>query len=103
MLKNPELEKHYSDLFEMYGSAGWQRLQAQFAEMMKSNNTLMGLNTVEDLQFRKGELSMMVHIINHQDMHERAYNELVETETGTPAEAPTGGVAKVVETPEEKK
>jgi len=97
MLKDSELERHYSDLFAMYGSPGWRRLQLDFEAMLRTHDSLVGLSSAEQLWFRKGQIDMIAQIISHQDMHERAYNDLVEAETGTPAEAPTGGIAKVIE------
>lgn len=96
-LQDRELEQHYQDLFEMYASHGWKRIQEQFAEMFASHNTLAGLNTEADLNYRKGQLDIIGLVISHQDQHERAYNELVAGETGGEPEAPTGGVAKVIE------
>lgn len=97
MLKDAALEQHYQDIFEMYGSRGWQRVQWDFAEMLKTHNSLSGINTEAELQYRKGMLDVMSQVVSHQDMHERAYAELVEEQTGETAEAPTGGVAKVID------
>lgn len=96
-LQDRELNKHYEDLFEMYAGHGWKRLQQQFAEMFESHNSLAGINTEADLNYRKGQLDIIGLVISHQDQHERAYNELVALEVGGDADAPTGGVARVVE------
>jgi len=95
-LADAELEKHYQDLFAMYGTPGWKALQAQLAEMFTNHNTLVGLVTEADLNFRKGQIDIIAFFIGHEDQHERAYNELIAQEVGGEPEQPTGGVARVI-------
>lgn len=97
MLQDPELEKHYQGLFEMYGLPGWKALQGQLAEMFENHNTLAGLTTADELHFRRGQLDVITFLIAHQDQHERAYNQFVADQTGAEPEVSTGGVARVVE------
>lgn len=97
MLPDPELQKHYEDLFTMYATPGWKALQGQIAEMFESHNTLAGLTTADDLHFRRGQLDVISYLVAHQDQHERAYNQIIADMNGVEPEVTTGGVARVVE------
>jgi hypothetical protein len=92
-----ELSEYYHDIFATYGTRGWQHIQQQLAEMLTSHNTLVGLDTEAQLHFRKGQLDIIAFMLNHQEQHEQTYNHLIAEETGGEAEAPNGGVAKVVD------
>ena len=96
-LNDKDLQEHYDQVFAMYGTRGWARLQEQLAEMIGLNNSVAGIETVEQLWFRKGELAQMLWLQTHQATHEAAYNELLAQQDGGEAEATTGGVARVID------
>jgi len=97
VLQDDELQKHYDQIFAMYGTSGWARLQAQVEEMLTIHNSVADLATLEQLWFRKGQLDQMLWLQTHQSTHEAAYNELLAQQEGGEAAASTGGVARVVE------
>lgn len=96
-LQDKELQEHYEQIFAMYGTRGWARLQAQVDEMIASYDSVGGINTAEELWFRKGQIEQMLWLQSHQTTHEAAYNEILAQQEGGDAEASTGGVAKVTE------
>ena len=96
-LNDKDLQEHYDQTFAMYGVRGWARLQEQLAEMIALNNSVAGIETLEQLWFRKGELAQMLWLQTHQATHEAAYNELLAQQDGGEAEATTGGVARVID------
>lgn len=96
-LLDKDLQDHYEQLFAMYGTRGWKRLQEQIEQMLASNNSVAGVDTVEQLWFRKGELSQMLWLQSHQAVHEAAYNQLIADQAGEDAEPGTGGRARVTE------
>lgn len=96
VLNDPSLQAYYEALFAMYATPGWRVLMEDFGRMLETNNILAGIDTPEQLWFRKGELSLMLLIKNHQDAHERAYASLVAEQEGGPEETTTGGRATVV-------
>jgi hypothetical protein len=96
-LNDKSLQEHYDQTFAMYGTRGWARLQEQLAEMIGLNNSVAGIETVEQLWFRKGELAQMLWLQTHQATHEAAYNEMLAQQDGGEAEATTGGVARVID------
>jgi len=74
-----------------------EAVQEQLAEMIGLNNSVAGIETLEQLWFRKGELAQMLWLQTHQATHEAAYNELLAQQDGGEAEATTGGVARVID------
>ena len=96
-VNDKDLQEHYDQMFAMYGTRGWARLQEQLAEMIALNNSVAGIETVEQLWFRKGELAQMLWLQTHQATHEAAYNELLAQQDGGEAEATTGGVARGID------
>ena len=96
VLNDPALQEYYESLFAMYATPGWRALMEDFGRMLETSNTLAGIDTPEQLWFRKGELAVMAQVKNHQDAHERAYAALIAEQEGRPEEATTGGRATVV-------
>jgi len=74
-----KLQKYYEDRFEMMGTQGWKDLMLDIEEMVKSTDTLSGINDEKTLHFRKGELSIMRWMLNIASMSEEAYRELHES------------------------
>lgn len=97
-LQDKELQAHYEDLFVMFGTPGWKRLMEQVAEMVVTGNSLSGVDTQEQLWFRKGELAQMLWLESLQRTHEVAYNDLLSQQEGGEATPATGGKAQIVET-----
>ena len=96
-LQDKELQDHYDQIFAMYGTRGWARVQEQIAEMIGNYDSVAGIGTAEELWFRKGQLDQMLWLQSHQSTHEAAYNELLAQQEGGDAAVSTGGVAKVVD------
>lgn len=97
-LQDPALQEYYESLFEMYGSPGWRKLMEDIGHAVEMNDKLAGIETEAGLWFRKGELSQMTWLQNHQAMTEGAYKLLLEEQEGDDVviDESTGGRAKVV-------
>jgi hypothetical protein len=72
----PELQKYYEDRLSMMGEQGWRDLVADVEEMKKATNQLFGISDVNQLFFKKGEISIMDWIINLRQISSDAYEEL---------------------------
>jgi hypothetical protein len=95
-LKDEVLEKYFQALFAMYGTEGWRMLMEDVSRMQELYDKVSnGVDTVEDLWFRKGQLDVVQQLLTHQARNEAGYAASVEEQEGE-AEEPTGGVAKVV-------
>ena len=71
----PELQKYYEDRFSMMATPGWKDLMEDVAEMLKASDTLAGA-TVDNLEFKKGEVSMMKWMLSLKAVSEESYKEL---------------------------
>ena len=72
----PELDKYYSDRFEMMGSQGWKDLMIDIDSMIESLNNLSVIPDEKTLMFKKGELSILTWLKTLKEVSERAYEEL---------------------------
>lgn len=73
---NRELQDYYENRFSMMATKGWQDLLEDLELMIKSTDTVKGINTVEELHFRKGELSIMNWIKTLKESSNEVYEQL---------------------------
>jgi hypothetical protein len=97
VLKDAELERYYQALFDLHGMPGWKYLMEDVARMLEVHDTVNGIDTSDQLMFRKGEIAQMQWLLSRQPMLETAYAAMIAEQEGTDEVAPTGGTAKVVE------
>ena len=71
-----ELQKYYEDRFGMMATQGWSDLMADIEEMIKSTDSIEGVDDEKKLQFRKGELNMLKWMKSIKSISEQAYEEL---------------------------
>ena len=76
----PELQAYYEDRFELMSLPGWKELIKDIKVMLDVTNTLSGIDTVEKLHFRKGEISIMNWLLSLQTISEDTYAELIKGE-----------------------
>jgi hypothetical protein len=74
----PELQKYYEDRFSMMGSDGWKDLVEDIDSMIASLNNIAVISDEQSLQFKKGELSILIWLKTLREVSERAYEELNE-------------------------
>ena len=73
----PELEKYYTDRFEMMSTKGWKDLVEDVDKIIVSLNNISTIDSEKDLQFKKGELSILTWLVNLKEISERAYEEIL--------------------------
>jgi hypothetical protein len=64
VLKDAALEEYYESLFMMFGSRGWQKLMEDVGHIAKTSDSLTGVETVEQLWFRKGQIDQILWLTN---------------------------------------
>lgn len=72
----PELQRYYEDRFSMMATPGWADL---LEDVDKIISTLQDISTIDgekDLQFKKGELSILTWLKNLKTVSEQAYEDL---------------------------
>lgn len=75
---SPELQAYYERRLSMCGDPAWKELCEDVEAMIQSTNNLEGVDSIEKLHFRKGELSIMKWILNLKQISEESYKQLQE-------------------------
>ena len=76
---NRELQDYYESRFEMMATKGWQDLLEDLELMITSTDTVSGIDTTEQLHFRKGEMSIMNWIKTLRESSTEVYEQLQES------------------------
>jgi len=77
---NRELQNYYEDRFSMMSSKGWQNLIEDIEVMLSSTDTIRGVDTEQQLWFRKGEVSIMTWLKNLRESSTEVYEQLQKEE-----------------------
>jgi hypothetical protein len=81
---NRELQEYYENRFEMMATKGWQDLLEDLELMISTTDTVRGIDTEQQLHFRKGEMSIMNWIKTLRESSTEVYEQLQEeTSDGT--------------------
>lgn len=75
---NKEIQKYYEDRFSMMATQGWKDLIEDLETMLASTDNLSGVSTIEQLHFKKGEVSIMYWLKNLRDASGEVYEKLQE-------------------------
>jgi len=73
----PDLQKYYDARFEMMSQEGWKDLIEDIDKIIVSLNNISVISDEKDLQFKKGELSILTWLRNLKEISERAYEEIL--------------------------
>mgnify|MGYP003333596637 CR=1 FL=1 len=72
----PELQKYYENRFDMMSKDGWKDLMEDIDNMIASLNNISTIPDEKSLQFKKGELSILVWLKTLREVSTLAYEEL---------------------------
>jgi len=75
---NQELQKYYEERFSMMSTQGWRELIEDVDKMIEPLNNISTIADEKSLQFRKGELSILIWLKNLKQVSERAFEDLNE-------------------------
>ena len=75
---NQELQKYYEDRFDLFSRQGWLDLMEDIEVMLDSMNNVSTITDEKSLQFRKGEISILIWLKTLKGASERAYEDLNE-------------------------
>ena len=75
---NQELQKYYEERFSMMSTRGWIDLMEDVDKMIEPLNNISTIADEKSLQFRKGELSILIWLKNLKQVSERAFEDLNE-------------------------
>lgn len=75
---NRELQDYYEERFSMCSSKGWKQLIEDVQLMKPEVESIKGATTLEQLHFKKGELSIINWILNLESASREVYDQLQE-------------------------
>lgn len=75
-----ELQDYYENRFEMMATQGWKDLLEDIEIMIGATDTLKGVDTEQQLWFKKGEMSIMNWLKNLKEASEEVYEQLQKEE-----------------------
>ncbi len=75
---NPELQKYYEDRFDLFSRPGWADLMEDVDNMLIQLNNVSTIVDEKRLQFRKGEISILIWLQTLKSVSEKAYEDLNE-------------------------
>ena len=75
---NPELQKYYEERCSTMSTQGWIDLMEDVDKMIEPLNNISTIADEKSLQFRKGELSILIWLKNLKQVSERAFEDLNE-------------------------
>ena len=74
----PELQRYYESRFDLMSRDGWRDLMEDIDNMINSLNNISTIPDEKSLQFKKGELSILVWLKTLKQVSTQAYEELNE-------------------------
>jgi hypothetical protein len=74
----PELQKYYEERFSLFSQQGWKDLIEDVDNMINSLNNISVIENDSQLNFKKGELSILTWLKNLKEISSMAYEELNE-------------------------
>jgi hypothetical protein len=75
---NKELQTYYEERFSMMATQGWRDLMEDIDKMIEPINNISTIVDEKGLQFRKGELSILIWLKNLKQVSEQAFEDLNE-------------------------
>jgi len=72
------LQKYYEDRFDLFSRQGWADLMEDVDNMLIQLNNVSTIVDEKSLQFRKGEISILIWLKTLKGVSEQAYEELNE-------------------------
>ena len=71
-----ELQEYYEARFDMMSNKGYKDLVADVETMIEERNNLMATQSLEDLNFRKGQLDVLHWIRTLKKLSEESWEQL---------------------------
>jgi hypothetical protein len=71
-----ELQEYYEARFDMMSTKGYKDLLADIERMIEERNNLMATTSLEDLNFRKGQLDVLHWLRTLKKLSEEAWEQL---------------------------
>jgi len=76
-----DLQEYYEARFDMMSSKGWKDLQTDIEGIIDERNSLMATKSLDELNFRKGQLDVLHWIRTLKQLSEEAWEQLNNEQT----------------------
>ena len=73
-----ETQEYYDNYFSLFLTDGWKQLTEDFSNNMLSINSVEATKDVDDMNFRKGQLNILAHLLNLETIVNTNYEEASE-------------------------
>jgi hypothetical protein len=70
-----ENQAYYDNYFSLFMTDGWKQLMEDFGSNVANINSVEATKDSEDLQFRKGQLNILAHLLNMETIVKNNYEE----------------------------
>ena len=70
-----ENQAYYDNYFSLFMTDGWKQLMEDFGSNVANINSVEATKDAEDLQFRKGQLNILAHLLNMEPIINTNYEE----------------------------
>jgi len=77
-LKDRNLQEYYEALVALFAMPGWQFLMEDFQRIYDAAQTIEGIETMEQLHFRRGQIDIIKLIVAQPAVAAAAYDTLLE-------------------------
>lgn len=74
-----KLQSYYENRFSMMATEGWKELVEDAQEMFNSLNHVLSIQNDADLHVKKGQLDILMWLINLKSVSEQAYASLQDS------------------------
>lgn len=76
-----ELEKYYENMYSLFHNEGWKSLLHDLQENAKAINSVEYTTDLNNLHFRKGQLSIIATFLNLENQIREAEKQALEEDT----------------------
>lgn len=77
----PDDQKYYDSLFEMYGTDGWRALMKDLEAHAKIYDSIQNVSVNHSLEFQKGRLDETQFLLKHEEIMKAAYDKILGEES----------------------
>ena len=75
-LKDRDLQRYYESMEEMFALPGWEYLLEDLQKVYEAAHTIEGIETMEQLHYRRGQIDILKLIVGQPAVISAAYEEL---------------------------
>ena len=79
-LKDRNLQDYYESMLSMFGEKGWKYLTEDLKKLFDAANSLDGIETMEQLHFRRGQIDVIRKIVAQPAIVQNAYDLMLADE-----------------------